>query len=78
MTLQEAINNIPQLSVSGAGVKVSGVLGGSSALAGLTADLSGWTVISQIAANWGILLGSVVAALSLTFTIYKGFKNKKF
>ena len=76
MTLQEVLDHAPNITMSGAGIKVSGVLGGSSALAGMAADISHWTEVSQIAANFGILLGSIVAALSLTYTIYKGFKNK--
>lgn len=75
MKLQELVDHIPNMTASGVGVKGSGLLGGSSALAGLAADLSSWTEVSQIAANFGILFGSVVAALSFTYTIYKGYRS---
>ena len=70
--VQEAIQHVPSDLI----IRGSGLLGGSSALAGMAADISQWTEVSQIAANFGILLGSIVAALSLTYTIYKGFKKK--
>lgn len=76
MKIQDVIEQAPQYISSGAGVKLSGMLGGSTALAGITTDLSGWSELSQIIANFGIGLGAVVAALSLGYTIYKG-KDKK-
>ena len=60
----------------GAIVKVSGVLGGSSAGVGIFADLSQYSASAQVLADFGIFIGSIVALLSFVYSIYKGFKNK--
>jgi len=72
MIIQEVIRQVPSATI----VRGSGLLGASSALAGATADLSQWSELSIIAANFGIALGSVVAAISLGYTIYRGRAKK--
>tara|TARA_R110000851_G_scaffold133381_3_gene268207 strand:- start:10597 stop:10845 length:249 start_codon:yes stop_codon:yes gene_type:complete len=75
MTLQEAINHIPAGSGHDLAIKVSGLVGAGTSFAGATSDLTHLTVLSQIAANFGILLGAVVAAFSLGYSVYKGIKK---
>ena len=76
MTLQQAIQHIPTGSAHDLAIKGSGLVGASTAFAGTTADLSEWTELSVIVANFGIGLSSIVAFLALGYSIYKGFKNK--
>ena len=69
------VQHIPPHGIQDIAIKASGVIGGGSAFAGLALDLSGWSEISQIVANFGIGLGSVVAAMTFIYTLYKGKKK---
>ena len=76
MNVQEIVQHIsphlPQATV----IKASGLLGGGTAFAGLTADLSGWSEIAQILANFGIFIGAITAFSTFVYTIYKSRKKK--
>ena len=74
--LSDAIQHIPTGSAHDMAIKVSGLVGGSTAFAGLSTDLSSWSEISQIAANFGIFISSIVAFFALCYSFYKGSKNK--
>ena len=75
MNLQEAMHLIPSQSVNATAVKLSGFIGGSTAFAGLTVDLSAYSQVAQILANVGIFIGAVTALITFIYTVYKG-KNK--
>tara|TARA_R110002094_G_scaffold157781_1_gene144015 strand:+ start:7754 stop:8038 length:285 start_codon:yes stop_codon:yes gene_type:complete len=79
MTLQDALNHIPVGSGHDLAIKASGLVGGSTAFAGLSAEstISEWSEISQIAANFGIFISSIVAFFALCYSVYKGTKGKK-
>ena len=77
MTLQDALNHIPAGSGHDLAIKASGLVGGSTAFAGLSADISQWSEVSQIAANFGIFISSIVAFFALVYSVYKGAKGKK-
>ena len=72
MRAQYLAQHIPE----GVLIKGSGLLGGGSAFAGLTADLSGWSEIAQILANLGIFIGAMTALCTFLYTIYKGRKKQ--
>lgn len=74
--LQDAIQHIPTGSAHDLAIKGSGLIGGSTAFAGLSKDLSSWSEISQIAANFGIFISAIVAFSAFCYSIYKGSKNK--
>lgn len=73
--LQDAIQHIPTGSVHDLAIKASGVVGGSTAFAGLSKDLSNWSEISQIAANFGIFISAIVAFSAFCYSLYKGSKK---
>ena len=70
------MQHIAESPVRDAVIKTSGVVSGGTAFAGLTADLSGWSEIAQIAANFGIALAAVTAFGTFVYTVYKGSKKK--
>ena len=76
--LQDALQHIPEGSAHDMAIRVSGIVGGSTAFAGLSAEstISEWTELSQIVANFGIGLSSIVAFFALCYSIYKGTKKK--
>ena len=57
-------------------VKGSGYAATAVAATGLTADLSGWSEVAQIVANFGIGLAALTAFLTFIYTVYKGRKKK--
>ena len=70
------MQHISQSGVQDAAIKGSGLLGGSVSLAGMTADLSEWSEISQIVANFGIGIGGIAAMGTLIYTLYTARKKK--
>lgn len=77
MNLSDIIQHIPHGSAQDTAIKVSGFLGGGSAFAGLTADLSGWSEVAQILANMGIFIGGLAALITICYTMYRGRKGGK-
>jgi len=57
-------------------IKASGVVGGGSALFGLSVDTSGLGIWAEIAANLGVFMGGLAALLTIAYTILKGRKGK--
>ena len=74
--LSDAIQHIPTGSAHDMAIRVSGIVGGSTAFAGITTDLSTYSEIAQIIANLGIGLSSIVAFFALCYSVYKGTKRK--
>lgn len=70
--VQEAVQHVPSDLV----IRGSGLLGGSTALAGVATDLSQWSEVAQIMGNVGIFVGAITAFLSLCYTVYRGRKKK--
>ncbi len=75
MNIQETVQHISQNG--DAAIKGSGLLGGAVSLVGATADLSHWSEISQIAANFGIGIGGMAAMGTLIYTLYTAQKKNK-
>jgi hypothetical protein len=69
VNIQDMAHQIPAQDLL---IKGSGLLGGSSAFAGLMADISHWSELAQILANLGIFIGGVTAFITFTYSIYKG------
>ncbi len=72
MTIQELIQHIPHGSAQDMLIKVSGVAGGGTVFAGLTLDMSHWSELAQIFANFGIFIGGVAAFGTFAYSLYKG------
>ena len=74
--IQDAIQHIPTGSAHDMAIKASGLVGGSTAFAGVTTDLSTYSELAQILANVGIFISSIVAFFALCYSVYKGTKKK--
>ena len=74
--LQDAIQHIPTGSAHDMAIKISGLVGGSTAFAGVTTDLSTYSEVAQILSNVGIFISSIVAFFALVYSVYKGTKKK--